>query len=75
MSKSSKTRQDREARPCATIFNMASAFVPRLVGGSGWKAVIECVKIFCKGGKYMRRHYLDNLRWATVLLVVFYHII
>ncbi len=23
----------------------------------------------------MRRHYLDNLRWATVLLVVFYHVI
>jgi len=23
----------------------------------------------------MRRHYLDNLRWATVLLVVLYHII
>ena len=23
----------------------------------------------------MRRHYLDNLRWATVLLVVLYHVI
>lgn len=23
----------------------------------------------------MRRHYLDNLRWVTVLLVVFYHVI
>ena len=23
----------------------------------------------------MRRHYLDNLRWGTVLLVVFYHVI
>ena len=23
----------------------------------------------------MRRHYLDNLRWATVLLVMLYHVI
>lgn len=32
------------------------------------------VKINCKGGKCMRKHYLDNLRWFAVLAVVVYHV-
>ena len=30
------------------------------------------VKNNCKGEKYMRKYYLDNIRWATVVLVVIY---
>ena len=44
--------------------------------------VVECflwiyndVKINCKGGKNMRKTYLDNIRWITVVLVVLYHVI
>ena len=33
------------------------------------------VKNNCKGEKYMRKYYLDNIRWATVVLVVIYHVI
>lgn len=29
----------------------------------------------CKGGHIMRKCYVDNIRWATVLLVVIYHVI
>ena len=32
------------------------------------------VKIYCKGGIGMRKHYLDNLRWITVVIVVIYHV-
>ncbi len=28
----------------------------------------------CKGGKNMRKFYLDNIRWITVVLVVIYHV-
>ena len=28
----------------------------------------------CKGGKSIRRAYLDNVRWVTVILVVIYHV-
>lgn len=35
----------------------------------------ENVKIFSKGGTIMRKTYLDNTRWITVVLVVFYHVI
>ena len=33
------------------------------------------VKNSCKGGKHMRKLYLDNIRWITVVLVVIYHVI
>ena len=33
------------------------------------------VKIFSKGGRNMRKVYLDNIRWITVVLVVIYHVI
>ena len=33
------------------------------------------VKIFGKGGRNMRKTYLDNIRWITVVLVVIYHVI
>ena len=33
------------------------------------------VKIFGKGGRNMRKIYLDNIRWITVVLVVIYHVI
>lgn len=29
----------------------------------------------CKGGINMRKHYLDNIRWVTVVLVVIYHVL
>ena len=29
----------------------------------------------CKGGISMRKHYLDNIRWVTVVLVVIYHVL
>ena len=28
----------------------------------------------CKGGFYMRKYYLDNIRWAAVVIVVLYHV-
>ena len=33
------------------------------------------VKYNCKSEKYMRKHYLDNIRWVTVVLVVIYHVL
>jgi peptidoglycan/LPS O-acetylase OafA/YrhL len=33
------------------------------------------VKNNCKGGKSMRKYYLDNIRWITIVLVVIYHVI
>ena len=33
------------------------------------------VKIFGKGGRNMRKVFLDNIRWITVVLVVIYHVI
>ncbi len=33
------------------------------------------VKNNCKSEKYMRKNYLDNIRWVTVVLVVIYHVI
>lgn len=36
---------------------------------------ITNVKKNCKGRKIMRKHYIDNIRWMTVFLVVIYHII
>jgi peptidoglycan/LPS O-acetylase OafA/YrhL len=33
------------------------------------------VKNICKGGKSMRKYYLDNIRWITIVLVVIYHVI
>src|SRR5699024_3058625 len=55
VSKSRKTRRACPGRHTrwahATIFNTSSVFVSHLVGGSGFRAVIKCVKIFCKGGK------------------------
>ena len=35
----------------------------------------KTVKIFGKGGRNMRKVYLDNIRWITVVLVVIYHVI
>lgn len=29
----------------------------------------------CKGGTIMRRYYLDNIRWMTVVVVVLYHVL
>lgn len=33
------------------------------------------VKNDSRGGKYMRKTYIDNIRWITVVLVVIYHVI
>ena len=33
------------------------------------------VKNKSKGGKDMRKHYVDNIRWMTVVFVVIYHVI
>jgi peptidoglycan/LPS O-acetylase OafA/YrhL len=33
------------------------------------------VKNNCKGGRCMRKYYLDNIRWITIVLVVIYHVI
>lgn len=33
------------------------------------------VKNNCKGGNIMRKSYLDNIRWITVVIVVVYHVI
>jgi peptidoglycan/LPS O-acetylase OafA/YrhL len=33
------------------------------------------VKNSCKGGINMRKKYLDNIRWITVILVVIYHVL
>ncbi len=33
------------------------------------------VKKNCKGEKSMRKYYLDNIRWITIVLVVIYHVI
>ena len=33
------------------------------------------VKLSCKGGTYMRKHYLDNIRWGTQIIVVLYLIL
>lgn len=33
------------------------------------------VKNNCKGGKFMRKYYIDNIRQTTVVLVVIYHVI
>lgn len=33
------------------------------------------VKNHCKGGNCMRKHYIDNVRWLTVAVVVVYHVI
>ena len=33
------------------------------------------VKNKSKGGKDMRKHYIDNIRWMTVVFVVIYHVI
>ena len=33
------------------------------------------VKNNCKGEKNMRKYYLDNIRWVTVVLVVIYHVL
>ena len=32
------------------------------------------VNISCKGGIYMRKYFLDNIRWITVVIVVLYHV-
>ena len=32
------------------------------------------VKNNCKGGMNMRKYYLDNIRWMTVVIVVIYHV-
>lgn len=39
------------------------------------KIFYNVVKITSKGGIIMRRTYLDNIRWMTVVLVVIYHVI
>ena len=33
------------------------------------------VKNISKGGSFMRKTYIDNIRWITVVLVVLYHVI
>ena len=33
------------------------------------------VKNNCKGEVFMRKYYLDNIRWVTVVLVVIYHVL
>ena len=33
------------------------------------------VKNNCKGEVFMRKYYLDNVRWVTVVLVVIYHVL
>ena len=33
------------------------------------------VKNKSKGGIIMRRKYLDNIRWVTILIVIIYHVI
>ena len=33
------------------------------------------VNINCTGGNFMRKTYIDNIRWITVVLVVLYHVI
>ena len=38
-------------------------------------ATYNNVKNNCKGGKNMRKLYIDNIRWSTVVLVVLYHVI
>ena len=40
-----------------------------------FSAIYNNVKNNCKGGKNMRKLYIDNIRWITVVLVVLYHII
>ena len=34
-----------------------------------------CVNNICEGGIFMRKYYLDNIRWITVVLVVIYHVL
>ena len=46
-----------------------------LVGGFLLKTPLQYVKNSCKGGFCMRRYYLDNVRWITIVLVVVYHVI
>lgn len=33
------------------------------------------VKNNCKGEVFMKKYYLDNIRWVTVVLVVIYHVL
>lgn len=33
------------------------------------------VKNNCEGEVFMRKYYLDNIRWVTVVLVVIYHVL
>ena len=40
-----------------------------------FSAIYNNVKNNCKGGKNMRKLYIDNIRWITVVLVVLYHVI
>ena len=37
--------------------------------------IYNYVNSSCKGGISMRKHYLDNIRWVTVVLVVIYHVL
>ena len=34
-----------------------------------------CVNNNCGGEKNMRKHYLDNVRWITVIIVLIYHVL
>lgn len=63
---------------CATIFNRKKRFVLKRMGRVFLFFMIQYVKIECKGGKCMssvRKAYLDNIRWITVVIVVIYHVI
>lgn len=61
--------------PIVTKHNMMSGEMLCLVGGCFSKKTVQYVKNSCKGELYMRKYYLDNIRWVTVVLVVIYHVI
>lgn len=60
-------------RQPATTFNIFSWKCLFLLVDSFRFLRYDNVNICCIGGIFLRKHYLDNIRWITVVIVVVYH--
>ena len=61
--------------PHALILNIFPLILLIYLGGYPNCIHLKYVKNSCKGGRFMRKIYLDNVRWMTVVLVVIYHVV
>ena len=59
----------------ATDFNQKRDKLLRIIGRKEMLSLIYFVKNNSKGGNFMRKYYIDNIRSFTIILVVFYHVI